>query len=85
MLDISKGKIELAEGMRIDDVDFPASVETLVRLRLRASPNPTPNPNPNPDPDPIPNQITARIDRLPLADQMLLKVGQGQPERQTYS
>ena len=36
MLDISKDKIELAEGMRIADVDFPASVETLVRLRLRA-------------------------------------------------
>ena len=54
MLDISKDKIELAEGMRIDDVmrDAPASVETL---------------------------ITARIDRLPLADQMLLKVGQGGP------
>ena len=81
VLDISKGKIELAEGMRIDDVDFPASVETLVRLRARASPNPTPNLNPNPNPDPSsnPNQITARIDRLPLADQMLLKVGQGGP------
>ena len=87
VLDISKGKIELAEGMRIDDVDFPASVETLVRLRLRArarvraSPNPNPNPNrnQNPSPSPNPNQITARIDRLPLADQMLLKVGQGGP------
>ena len=47
VLDISKDKIELAEGMRIADVDFPSSVETL---------------------------ITSRIDRLPVADQMLLKV-----------
>ncbi len=35
MLDISKGKIELAEGMRIDEVDFPASVETLVSVSVR--------------------------------------------------
>ena len=29
VLDISRGKIELAEGMRIADVDFPSSVQTL--------------------------------------------------------